>query len=120
MNTETKAYAVTYFNTFINLFHITSEGNLNTTKENLIRIETWFNKSYFMISLITGVPLNPLNFNIDIGIEHENNQKILMHIYSISYVCLIHFARILKKDIPVHFYPTISSIKYEIESDKNM
>jgi len=111
-NQTTKAYATQYFDTFCNLFEITSDGNLNTTQNNLLKIEEWFNQSYIMISLITGVPLTPLNFKIDLGLEHEENKRNLMHIYSVSYTCLHHFSRILKKDIPIQFCPMITSIEY--------
>jgi len=108
MNQQTSNYAANYFETFCDLFTITSDGNLNTTQENLQRIEDWFNKSYLLISLITAVRLTPLHFNFEIGIEAVENQKILMHIYSVSYTSLHYFCRILKKTVPPKFCPTIA------------
>ena len=97
MNQQTLNYAHEYFETFCGLFEVTSEGNLNTNQENLLRIQEWFNRSYLLISILIGVPLTPLSFNLDIGDEADENQKILMHIYSVAYTSLHHFSRILNK-----------------------
>jgi hypothetical protein len=110
MNQQISNYASNYFETFCDLFEITSDGNLNTRQENLQRIEDWFNQSYLTVSLITAVPLTPLHFNFEIGIEAVENQKILMHIYSVSYTSLHYFCRILKKKVPLQFCPAIVSI----------
>jgi len=109
MNKQISNYAANYFETFCDLFQITSDGNLNTTQENLQRIEDWFNQSYLIVSLITAVPLTSLHFNFETGIEAGENQKILMHIYSVSYTSLHYFCRILKKEVPHKFCPAIVS-----------
>ena len=107
MNKEIESYALKYFDTFCNLFEIGSDGNLNTSKEKLLEIEKWYNNSYLMVSLITGIPLSTYEFNNSIELEDEENQKILMHIYSVSYTVLLRFSSLLKKDIPIQFRSTI-------------
>jgi hypothetical protein len=112
MNKQTLKYARRYLDDFSRLFQITSEGNLSTTQENLLKIEEWFNRSYLCVSLVTGVPLSEVRFNHNIGLEHEDNLKTLIHIYSVSYTSLYHFSRVLEEDIPIQFRPTISSVQF--------
>jgi hypothetical protein len=103
-NRQTLLFAQNYFETFCSLFEMTSEGSLQIpTPERLVQIETWFNNSYTSIFLLTGVRTKPLHFQPHLGGEYEENFKILMHIYSLSYVCMLHFAKVLKKEIPTHF-----------------
>jgi len=103
-NRQTLLFAQNYFETFCSLFEMTSEGNLQIpTPENLMQIETWFNESSIWLNLITGIRTQPLHFEAHLGGEYEGNFKILMHIYSLSYVCMLHFAKLLKREIPTHF-----------------
>jgi len=107
MNKEIESYALKYFDTFCDLFEINIDGNLNTSSEKMLKIEEWYNNSYIMISLITGIILSPHKFNNYIELENEENQKILMHIYSVSYTALLHFCSLLKKDIPIQYRSSI-------------
>ena len=102
MNKQIETYANIYYDNFCDLFKVTNEGNLNTSEENIKKIEEWFNQSYLLISIVTGLQLLEVKFNLELGIEQEYNQKLLMHIYSMSYIGMLHFARILKKEIPSH------------------
>ena len=103
MNHEIELYANIYLDNYCSLFKVTNEGNLNTSEENIKNIEKWFNLTYLFVSLFTGLQLSEAKFKLELGIEHEYNQKILMHIYSVSYIGMQHFARILKREIPSEF-----------------
>ncbi len=110
MNKQIETYANIYYENFCNLFKVTNEGNLNTSEENIKKIEEWFNQSYLLVSIVAGIQLSEVKFNLELGIEQEYNQKLLMHIYSMSYIGMLHFARILKKEIPIQ----IMKIKFNI------
>lgn len=113
MNKQIETYANIYYDNFCNLFKVTNEGNLNTSEENIKKIEEWFNQSYLLVSIVTGLQLSEVKFNLELGIEQEYNQKLLMHIYSMSYIGMLHFARILKKEIPIQ----IMKIKFNTQEN---
>ncbi len=111
-NKQMIAYATNYLDQFTELFEFSEEGNLNISLQRIQRIENWFNQSYMMIGFVTGLPTSPLQFRFEIGIEHPENQKILLHIYSVAYMALLHFARILKQPVPTKVTPTIHEIEF--------
>ena len=112
MNVQTIHIAINYVDKFCELFQKTNEGKMDTTSENLLKIEKWFNESNMLIGLITGIQPVPLNFDLDLGTEHEKNQKILVHIYSLSYTCVLRLSKIVKSEIPEEFSPIIGSIQF--------
>lgn len=111
-NKQMISYATNYLDRFNELFQFNEEGNLNVSLQSIQRIETWYNDSYMMISFVTGLPTSPLHFSFETGIEHPANQKILLHIYSVAYMALLHFARVLKQTVPANVTPSIREIEF--------
>ena len=110
----TKAYAQAYFDDFCRLFQINRNGSLRTTAKLMRDIEKWYNGSYVLISLITGIPLEPIAFNYDLGrgkISNRNANAVnVLHMYAVSYAVLLRMAFTLSRAVPAQYRP-----KLEIE-----
>jgi hypothetical protein len=100
-NNQTKEIAQQFINDFYNYFNVTLDSKLILNKEILINILNWYNESYILLELITDIPLFEIFISIDFSYEelkHKYNNYI-KYIYSISYLGLIYFSRILKQEI---------------------
>jgi hypothetical protein len=114
-NRMTAAYAQRFFDDFTACFEITPGGTLRATIAQMRKVEDWFNRSYVLISLITGVPLDPIAFNYDLGkgkIQNKNaNCVSMMHIYAVSYAVLLRMAATLNKPIPDQYRPSLQAVE---------
>lgn len=111
MNNTIKEYAEKYYIDFCNMFEITETGFLKSTKSKLQTIQNWYNQSYVLISLISGIPLSPIEFDLE-GNKNINHQ-ILLHVYSVSYIVLLQMSSTLSKEIPSQYKSTIQDIEYD-------
>ena len=120
-NSMTRAYAQRYFDDFCLLFEVTGNGSLRSTKKVLSAVEEWYNRSYLLISLITGIPLEEVHFNGGMGrsgIANVNeNKQTLLHIYAVSYGVLLRMAATLSRSIPEKYRPRLSAVTDEEEED---
>lgn len=103
-NSMTQAYAEQYFTDFCRMFEITENGSLRSTKLRLEEIQEWFNRSYVFISLISGIPLVPIEFTIS---NTKENNQILLHVYAVSYTVLLRMCFSLGRTVPEKYRPTI-------------
>lgn len=116
-NVMTAAFGHKYFEDFSSIFEITKTGALRSNKEKLHQAEEWFNQSYVFISLISGVPLTPIQFIYDIGfgdIHPMNlNRQTMLHIYSVSYAVLLRFSTTLNRPVPPQYLPVANITQFE-------
>ena len=107
-NRMTRAYAQRFFDEFCNLFEISGNGSLRATREKLLALQEWWNRTYLLISLITGIPLVEVLFDVSIqrrgAIAVTNANKIkLLQLFGVSYAVLLRMAATLNTPIPVQF-----------------
>lgn len=97
-NLFTHAYVEKYVNTFNELFEMTEDGALKSSRDTLEKVEVWFNSTHMLMSLITGINLLPVNFEIENG-KSKANEQTLLHVYSISYTVLMRMSQMVNRQI---------------------
>lgn len=75
---------------FYNAFVLTEDCSINCSNEQLQLIQNWFNGSYSFISLLTGIPLEPIVF---VQGNHIMNKKTVLHAFSVSYLAIRQIER---------------------------
>lgn len=112
-NNMLNMYAQAYFDAFVERFHITDNGTVSGTVARLRSIEQWFNDTYILISLITGIPLQPIQFNYDYGpgkIQTKNlNSRTLTHVYAMCYAVMLRMANTLNRPVPPQYMPQLQA-----------
>ena len=123
-NVALQTYAGTYFDDFVRLFEITGNGTLRATARRLQEVEDWFNRSYVLISLITGIPLQPIRFLSptapDIGERTQrlnSNKMVMLHVYAVSYATLLRMATTLGRPVPPQYIPNPNVLVEVLEED---
>jgi hypothetical protein len=120
-NNMLNVYASAYFGAFTQLFHITKNGTVSATRERLQSIEAWFNQTHVLISLITGIPLQPITFNYNFGpgqIATKNaNSVTLTHVYAMCYSVMLRMANTLGKPVPEQYMPQLRAEEVEESLD---
>ncbi len=82
-----------YSTDFLRLFRIVG-GSLVTNDRNLQDIENWFNNSYFLISLITGIPLRPVRMS-------ASDHVTTLHVYAVCYTMFLSMCVFLNQEVPL-------------------
>lgn len=97
--------AKTFFDEFAAVFGKHSDGTLDMRIDALARIEQWFNRVHPVISFATTIPLHPIAFTE----SREQNHLTLLHVYAVSYACLLRMAHQIGMDVPPRFAPQLAS-----------
>ena len=122
-NAMTRAYAYRYFVDFCSNFEITETGALEADKKTLARVKEWFNRSYVLISLITGIPLSPIDFVSISGRgriqTRAADDRTMLHVYAVSYTMLLKMASLLSVSVPEQFRPRVSNVEMKDEDYGN-
>jgi hypothetical protein len=78
---------------FLRLFQIVG-GSLVTNDRNLQDIENWFNNSYLLITLITGIPLQPVRMS-------ASDHATTLHVFSVCYTMFLSMCVFLNQEVPI-------------------
>ena len=99
-----KSAAQQYVQDFSTHYVIDINGALVATDEKLSLLESWFNNSYLLISLISGIPLEPIHFEMGTGLERKKtNDILLLQSYAVSYAALLRLCFTLGIEVPAQF-----------------
>lgn len=82
---------------FYNAFVLTEDCSINCSEEQLQLIQIWFNGSYSFVSLLTGIPLEPIVFVQPY--ENIANKRTVLHAFSVSYLAI----RQIERTYPFNF-----------------
>ena len=76
---------------FVSDFHSLFKRDAQTTHPDTLRvIQIWFNQVHLLVSFVTAVPLEPVQFKCD---GSSNDRTTLLHIHATCYVAVQHFER---------------------------
>lgn len=92
---------MTFITEFYDTFSFTDAGELCSSPESLERVQAWFNRSYAMISVVTAVPLTPVDF--DTLPDEAQKVALLRNVYSLAYVVFLRVAKTVNYSIPPQF-----------------
>lgn len=104
---------------FEKVWNVTKVGSLHCTKITRAAVTIWFNNYRLMVSLITGVDLDPLEFEDPTGNEEaaKRNRLKMLHYYSFAYVTYVRFCQLLKRQADAKYAQDISKCVEEEEVD---
>jgi hypothetical protein len=104
---------------FEKVWNVTKVGSLHCTKVTRANATLWFNNYRLMVSLITGVDLDPLEFEDPTGNEDaaKRNRLKMLHYYSFCYVTYARFCQLLKREQAAKYIRDVTLCVEEDEVD---
>lgn len=110
-------YTVKYYDDFCSIFNVPDHScSLRCTKEQMDRVEEWFNDTKLYISLLIGMPLMDIEFQpYQKGVNNKENNLKMVHTYVICYTALLRVASTLSRKVPDKYFKTLFIIPEEEE-----
>jgi hypothetical protein len=95
---------------FDKTWSITSKGSVQCTPATRAKASAWVDKHHFMVSLLTGVDLEPLVFEDPTGNPEaaKRNRLKMLYYYSITHTAYVIFCQRLKREQLSKFKDNVS------------